>query len=374
MRASYKLIIISVSAALLLLTGCWDQQLLKDRIMIKAVAFDETNEGDLKMTLALTVIDSEKIYEEILYEVGATPRNIRTKIERSVHENLDASKNRVVLISEDLAKKDIYPILDVFYRDPSSALVAKFAITEGEAGEIINESKKGNILTGEFISDLIINAEDNTFVPDVNLQVISPYLFDPVYDFTVPILRMKYNKVYIDGLALFNDKRMGGKLTSEEATLFLLQINKLAKDTFYTIPVLNDGQEVKDNISIAVLDAKSKMTIHDEEELTVNLDLNLQVGVIEFPEDDIFSQEKVDELNTKISIYLTEKANTIIRKLQAANCDGFGIGRKLYAYHPKTWEQLLNRGEESVSWKEIYPTIKIEPSVKVEIQNSGIIN
>ncbi|WP_216827435.1 Ger(x)C family spore germination C-terminal domain-containing protein [Alkalihalobacterium elongatum] len=52
--------------------------------------------------------------------------------------------------------------------------------------------------------------------------------------------------------------------------------------------------------------------------------------------------------------------------MQAANCDGFGIGRRLMAFHLEKWEQY--------NWAEVYPNIKINPNVTVEVMRHGILN
>lgn len=349
------------------LSSCWDQQLLRDRVIIKAVGFDVADEENIKEILAVTVIDVETVQEEIMSDVGSTPREVRLKIERSIHEKLDASKNRAVLISEELAKKDIYPLLDIFYRDPSSSLIAKFAIIEGDTEAIINQDTVGDILTGEFISDLIINSEESTLVPVTNLQIICPYLFDPGYDFTAPIIKMNNsNKISLEGSALFNNKIMTGKLNPNETVLFLLLSNQFAREASLTLPIYNEGERIEDNVTFNVEESKSKLTF-DRGKISASYKLNLMVGVVEFPKDKLNQPEKVEELNEKISKQLTEITNTVIKNLQEANCDGLGLGRYVYAYHPELWKEIDD-------WKDFYPTMDVKAEVQVKIINSGIIN
>ncbi|WP_413381422.1 Ger(x)C family spore germination protein [Alkalihalobacillus sp. 1P02AB] len=364
MKNCHKMIIWIV--VLLQLTACWDQQLLKDKILIKAVGFDNTEDGNIKLTISTLISDSQTILEESFSEIGRTPRESRTKIERALHGNIDPSKNRIVLIQEELAKGDIYPLLDVFYRAPSSSLVAKFAISEGETEKIMKHDKIGTVETGDFLSDLIINSEDNTIIPSINLQKICPFLFDPGFDFIAPLIKLNDTKIEIIGTALFNDKKMTGKMSVEETMLFLLLSNELAKETSLTIPIENDGINIPNNITVNVEEAKSKMEV-DDKNPSVRFDLSLKVGVVEFPEDELHNSEKVAELNQIMSEYLTNLASQVIEKLQDANCDGFGIGRHMYGFHHQKWKETGN-------WKELYPNLTIQPHVNVSIINSGIIN
>ncbi|MNL68012.1 hypothetical protein D3C87_1926720 [compost metagenome] len=62
---------------------------------------------------------------------------------------------------------------------------------------------------------------------------------------------------------------------------------------------------------------------------------------------------------------LTKDAEEIIRKLQQANCDIFGVGRKLIAYHNKVWK--------TQNWNEDYRKVQFHTKVEVEIVDTGIL-
>ncbi|MNO09876.1 hypothetical protein D3C81_2333810 [compost metagenome] len=62
---------------------------------------------------------------------------------------------------------------------------------------------------------------------------------------------------------------------------------------------------------------------------------------------------------------LTKDAEEIIRVLQRANSDIFGVGRHLIAYHNKTWK--------TKNWDEDYRKVQFHPKVEVEIVDTGIL-
>ncbi|MCM3618371.1 Ger(x)C family spore germination protein [Sutcliffiella horikoshii] len=354
---------------LALLTGCWDEQLLKERSLIKAVGFDGTGvEGEVRETLSTTVIDNKQMKELNISVTEKSPRAARNKLERIVHENLDPSKNRVVLISQDIAQKDIYPVLDIFYRDPISSLTAKIAITEVAAETIIKKPVPPPLMSGEFLSNLLENLEDNTNIPRENLQTICPSLLDPITDFAAPFIKEEGGETIVDGVALFNDKKMTGRLNTDETMLYLIMKDKLQKEATFTISTKVE-QSISDIVTINVEKAniKKKLEFDKASPVSVSFQVNLKVGVIEYPQDELFEGGKVKDLETILSSVLTDKATKVTTKLQEAKCDGFGIGREVYAFHQKVWKEIDD-------WKEVYASIPITTKVNVEIVNSGIID
>ena len=98
-----------------------------------------------------------------------------------------------------------------------------------------------------------------------------------------------------------------------------------------------------------------------------HLKLKLQV-IIEAPRDNLYRRgaiEKRKKLNTELSKQLTKEAQKITKKLQKANCDAFGIGRHLIAYHPDLWKKK--------NWNEDYAKVKFKPEVEVNILYSGVL-
>ncbi|WP_408006110.1 Ger(x)C family spore germination C-terminal domain-containing protein [Pseudalkalibacillus sp. A8] len=71
-------------------------------------------------------------------------------------------------------------------------------------------------------------------------------------------------------------------------------------------------------------------------------------------------------MNKEISEMMTKKAEKVIEKIQAANCDYFGIGRKLASYYPEAWNKM--------NWEEDYKEIKIIPEIEVEVVDTGLLD
>ncbi|MEY8753028.1 Ger(x)C family spore germination protein [Peribacillus frigoritolerans] len=366
-----------ISICLLLITGCWDQNLMKDATLIQTITFDLTDEGEFLLGFAIPNIyrnskdsgqETEAINSENLSTVANTPREGRMKLNTEIPGNLDSSKNKLVLFGEQFAKGDIYPSLDVIWRDPRSSLSAKLAVVKGKAFDTLSIQPRVESNISQNILYLIRSTETNTIIPEESIQTLASEILDPGEDIVLPLLKIGRNGTTIDvaGVALFDERKLSGTLSQEESTLFLLLNNKQSKYARFTQNV-NGNKELKMNnfISLNVDHIKRKLnvSVNDSGEVFVNLNLHLKVIVEEYPIGNV--PNKVDELNNKLSNTFTNNAEEVIKKLQEANCDAFGIGRRLIAFHHDTWKE-----KDKTNY---FKDVKFKSKVDVEIIQHGIV-
>ncbi|MEW5553430.1 Ger(x)C family spore germination protein [Peribacillus frigoritolerans] len=366
-----------ISICLLLITGCWDQNLMKDATLIQTITFDQTDEGEFLLGFAIPNIyrnsmdsgqETEAINSENLSTVANTPREGRMKLNTEIPGNLDSSKNKLVLFGEQFAKGDIYPSLDVIWRDPRSSLSAKLAVVKGKAFDTLSIQPRVESNISQNILYLIRSTETNTIIPDESIQTLASEILDPGEDIVLPLLEIGRNGTTIDvaGVALFDERKLSGTLSQEESTLFLLLNNKKGKHARFT-KYVNGNKELKMNnfISLNVDHIKRKLnvSVNDRGEVFVNLNLHLKVIVEEYPIGNV--PNKVDQLNNKLSNTFTNNAEEVIKKLQEANCDAFGIGRRLIAFHHDTWKV-----KDKTNY---FKDVKFKSKVDVEIIQHGIV-
>ncbi len=367
--------IVPIGICLSLLTGCWDQNLMKNAVLIQTITFDHSDEGELligisipKLNRALTDSGQEKIGSETLSTVANTPREGRMKLNTEIPGNLDSSKNKLILFGEQFAKGDIYPPLDVLWRDPRSSLSAKLVVMKGQALEALSITPKTEPNISQNILNLIRSTETSTVIPKQSIQTLASEILDPGEDFVLPLLSLgqKGKTVDVAGLALFDERKMSGDLSSKESPLFLLLNNKKGKHARFTKRVNeNEEMEMTNFISLNVDHMKRKLNVSVKGggEVYANLNLQLKVLVEEYPKGNV--PKELEQLNKKLSRIFTDDAEEIIRKLQEANCDAFGIGRHLIAFHHADWKEID---------KETYfQDVVFKTKVDVEIIQHGIV-
>ncbi|MDQ0875733.1 Ger(x)C family germination protein [Paenibacillus sp. V4I3] len=357
------LVIISMS----LLTGCWDQTLFKNVRLILGIGFDKAEGENVLVTFVLPdVSDKKRNAPEIISVTGETAREARGNLGKKLTLVPDGAKNRFLMIGEQLAKVDIYSVLDVFYRDPKSALNAKIGVVEGRAESLLQTGymKKPNFILN--LDKQIVSAEAFTIIPEENIQSICTVLFDPGQDVILPYLAMGEGTPLIKGIALFNSKSLTGTLDTKESKLCLLMANRMGKKASLTLPIPNKPKKIGSKMTFRVFHTKRKLDVDIiNGKVVVTIDLQLKVEAEEFSPDHLDETGMVSKMNEFFSKELTQEAQKVIQKLQMANCDVFGVGRRIIAFHPDYWKTM--------DWNSTYPLITIQPNVKVEISRPGII-
>nr|WP_254610043.1 MULTISPECIES: Ger(x)C family spore germination C-terminal domain-containing protein [unclassified Bacillus (in: firmicutes)] len=131
-----------------------------------------------------------------------------------------------------------------------------------------------------------------------------------------------------------------------------------------------DSSNLSDYVTFEVskgrVKRKLKVTTDKNDNVHVNIKLHLQIIVLEYPKGQLHKTKERENLNKQLSKQLTNESKKIIKTLQKAHCDAFGIGRQLIAYHPDLWKKK--------NWKEDYPKVKFTPEVEVKMLYSGVLN
>jgi len=368
--------LVTISICLLLTTGCWDQNLMKNAILIQTITFDRTDEDKFLFGISIPDIYSNSLTtgqetiasnSQTLSTIANTPREGRMRLNTEIPGNLDASKNKLILFGEQFAKGDIYPSLDVIWRDPRSSMSAKLAVVKGAAVDILNIKPKLQSSISQNILNLIQSTETNTIIPDETIQTLASQMLDPGEDIALPLLKIGHNGTTIDveGIALFNDRKLTGTLSQGESTLFLLLNNKRGKYARFTKNINNNKSKMTNFISLNVDNMRRKLNVSVDKDgnVFVNLNLHLELSVEEFPLGNV--PKKLNHLNEELSKKFTNEAEEVVQKLQEANCDAFGIGRRLIAFHHGSW---LKKDKASY-----FKNVKFKSKVEVEIVHYGIV-
>lgn len=368
--------LVTISICILLTTGCWDQNLMKNAILIQTITFDRTDDDKFLFGIAIPDIYSNSLTSgqetqasnsQTLSTIANTPREGRMKLNTEIPGNLDASKNKLILFGEKFAKGDIYPSLDVIWRDPRSSMSAKLAVVKGAAVDILSVKPKLESSISQNILNLIQSTETNTIIPDETIQTLASEILDPGEDIVLPLLKIGHNGTAIDveGLALFNDRKLAGTLSREESILFLLLNNKRGKYARFTKNINDNKSKMTNFISLNVDNMRRKLdvSVNNDGDVSVNLNLRLDLAVEEFPIGNV--PKKLNQLNEELSKSFTSEAGEVIHKLQVANCDAFGIGRRLIAFHHGSW---LKKDKASY-----FKNVKFKSKVEVEIVRYGIV-
>lgn len=366
---SHLLLIALVSICL---TGCWDREYLKDLHLAYCAAIDYTENGEIKETIELIIppdIEQKATKNEIHSSIGSTVRNASNQLRNKVRGNIRFIKYGFELMGRTTAERGLYPILDVNYRDPSNPTSnVRLIITEGEAAQILEQKKVGELKIGEFIKQKIDSLEEMSIFPKETADTVFRSLMDPGHDFALPYLGRDGGEIITKGVALFHDQNYSGMLNPDQSIMMVLLMGQQGKNARFTKKLdLGHSDDIRNFITINVgskkIKRQFKVTIADDESIDVNLGLELQAVVEEFT--DVLDEKELKKVSQDLSDLFTKEAKTVVNEIQKANCDIFGVGRKLIAYHHNVWSNK--------NWSEDYRKVKFHTKVDVKIVSTGIL-
>lgn len=355
-----------------MLAGCWDREYLKDLNLAYSVGFDLTKDKKIKETVELIIPpESEQsgTKNEIHSAVGPTTRGSSNELRARVRGNMRVLKNGVQVIGKDLALNGLKPPMDVNFRDPDNpSSNVRLIITDGEASEIIGQKEVGELKIGEFLVQKIESLEKmSLFYPPETMDTVFKALKDPGQDFALPYIGLEGKEIVAKGVALFHDQYFTGELNTEDSIMLVL-LKGRSGDNARLTKKIDDGP-LRGNISFNVGKKKVKRTfkvmVGKNGEVHVQLNIKLKGLIEEYTGSHPLTEESIVRVNQELSDILTRQARDVVRSLQKANCDIFGVGRELIAYHNSLWKQK--------DWSKEYQEVQFHTNVQVSIINTGII-
>jgi Ger(x)C family germination protein len=355
----------------ILLSSCWDQQLLVNKTLVNGISFDLIEEDNIEGTVRALNIQSKgggqfEIADELIGAVRPTMVGLGLDIDSKLAGQIDASKAHIILIGEEMAEKGINPIIEFFYRNRASYMSSKIVITKGKAKEILSTEKEKSPIAF-VILQILKGAEADTTIPKQNALTVWQGIFDPGKDMILPFLKqVEENKIEVAGVALFDgDKYTGKTITNEKSTLLLLLLDQLQKTSRMALVL---DPETKDRaISFSTNNLKRNFEVKVDKsnnQITAKVHIKMDIEVGSYPQD-FKSELNIEKLNKDLSDDLTKQAKEITKTLIQANCDAFGIGRWISSYHPDVWKKI--------NWEQEYKNAQIIPKVTANIVETGNI-
>ncbi|MGM9968201.1 MULTISPECIES: Ger(x)C family spore germination protein [unclassified Rummeliibacillus] len=351
--------------SVLLLAGCWDERLYKNLSVISVAGF-EGHMGELVSYYVYPNSASDPTQFTVIETKGVSPRDTRNKADMKMDQTIDLSELTVLLIAEETAHDDIYPYLDVYYRNPQNPINSKIAITKGSPKDFLSIKEPLPSDVGEFYENFIESMERDTIFPkDLDLQQAGSRLFDEGIDLAIPYLKKDeaHGTPIAAGLALFNQRKFTGTILNTKESLLLNLLAKGKSDTA-RMTFLYEEDDKKTPLTIDIIRLKKKIKQQgNSKRITINV--KIEVNIDEFPSDHL-GKEKIEyQLEKFLSKKIQNNMNKMIKKCQDASSDPIGIGRKVRAKGSNIWKEG--------KWKDTYSTLDIQTNVDVKIIRSGIL-
>ncbi len=379
MKKYKKAVCIFILLTLLVnISGCAAYIDINDLPLILGAAVDKGNNDKYILTVEVfkpTEPSKEKetkINTEILQSEGETifdaVRNLTIKLgKRAYWTHL-----KVFIISKDIAKEGISPVLDMFTRSAHIRMEFPVAISNDETA--FNIFYKGKQTVNEPVSDLINNTIKN-------VDKISKYDYIKLYNLiddisikghsaVLPLISMnpaegsKVPSVY--GVAVFKKDKMVGTLDPTESKTLRLIRNK-EKGGLLILQWIENSEMEK--VTLEIFKSKTKIQpVYNNNQLTMNINITsiTEISEVMNYKIDVLDEKGREKLKEQAEDKIKYDIEILMRKLQKdLECDVVGFGKKVKESYPKRWK------ESQENWSDIFETIPFNVSVDVRFRGTA---
>ncbi len=330
--------ITGAAVAVLLLAAvvpsCRDADALSRQTVVTAIGVHR--DGD-RVTLSAQTVEGLKASAS-LSEQDKTATTVQTASGRSVTEALTVLgeqagrtaytlHNRLLLISEETCRS--VPLSDWITAD-AFALSVPIAVCYGDPQTVLEAENGNDAIPSAHIVNLLREGERcGTSVLRTVLDVRRA--LSGMYDAVLPIVTVRDDRVITDGVALFRDGWMVGRLSSAQTAGLLLLGDEL-----------REWITVMDGVTYRV----EQLRTHIRAEKTVQVILHGHLRAVEQQTDARPQKETVERL-------LRDTLQNTLHTLDELDCDPLGLSRRSVQVMPsltwKTARSTLSERDKAVS-------------------------
>ncbi|MBO8155056.1 MAG: Ger(x)C family spore germination protein [Bacillaceae bacterium] len=371
-----RLWIISTSVILaMLLSGCWDYERLRDRMIITGLAIAE-NDGGYRIGIEYMAFSGGSTSQQ----QEAAGQQTKVADQAFNHPSIEIPLHFVqskilgdpfyanlhlLVIGKEQAKKGIGDVISHFIRDPDMRRTTEVVISEGDPIELLRMKGVESNFVSKYIESMILHTEHSGRVITADIGDISKAIHEEK-DFFIPLVQQKGNKkeTEVIGTAVFKGDQYAGELTTIESLL----ISYLSKKVDHASAYMSCPQSKKGSVSLDVVKNKPKLKPKiDGERLIIEGNVELEAYLSEYTCGDgkiknklpLKSLEKEFEQSFQKQIH-----NKIPELLSRTEADLLDLRSKLEKENPDQWKEISESFEAFLKNAEMKTTVDFEIKLK----------
>lgn len=315
--------------AILLLSGCYDYQELNKINIITSVGIDYK---DNNYEVSLEIVNSEKdgsntkITTEIIKGKGDNVANAFNNAVNSSDKNVYIEHLKLLIITNDVAKKGIDKVIDFTIRDIYLTNNFSVVITD-DIDKLLNLEVDNDSISNKII-DTLETLSDNKKIEDIDF--ITSHLLSKKHDIAFPLIEIDDDNIKIEQIGYFNQDKLINYLDNKIYNFIILDNNR----TNFT----NDSN---------VLSIYKKKIGYDITKDKITIKINGYGEAKEINEKyDLKNKEDYEEIEKSINNQIEREINKFINNTYDNNSDLLGF-KEMYYKKYKTEKDNIDIEVES---------------------------
>ncbi len=377
----YKRVLVLVLTIVMILPlcGCWNYRGLDQMDIVVGIAIDFDKEAD-KYNMTFEVVDltedskDRNIKGKLVEAEGKTLFDAVRNAKRLEADRLFFGSSYIVIVSQEVARDiGLSPVLEWFLRDGECRETMFVTISQENTAKAILENRdETSVILSVIIQDII--KEDSQVTAssmDLRLYEVFSMLQSQRDSVMLSALRNVQEgdkkSCQLDGIAVCKGDRLVGFISPEESKYALFVEDKL-KGGILTLSMA--GMQT-DDISLEVFGNHTKRSFtYEQGKVKILIETDTEVSIAE-------NQSRLDTQDEQLIKSIEDAAAQMIEKNIAAliaklqnefHADTFGFGEMIYKRDLPLWKQLEG------SWDQMFPTVEVEVSSRVQVKYSGFLS
>ncbi|MCK4257618.1 MAG: Ger(x)C family spore germination protein [Halanaerobiales bacterium] len=355
---------------LIFLSGCWDSTELEDEFLVWGMGWDIAKDNPHLMTLTLGSPTTVEGAEEPFTTVSSTGHSVeeaRMNSQVYIERDIELGHMRLLVISEEFAKKGIQKHLDSLGRNPNLSREVLIAVFKGKASELWDLKNCSNPLPVGYVVDLIKTNHKMARAASVTFRDFFESLSLEGKEPIASYLRLSKDKALVNAyaIAIFKEDKMVGTIQDVEVQVFKM----IRGDVFSGRITVGEAIKAPDEQSITFAYRRGSRKIKSEVrngKPYIYLQVELEGDISEYTSNaPVINDHNIEIAEKIIAERIKNELNKLIGKVQTDfKSDVFGFGEYFRAYHPTYWK--------SHTWEEEFPKAVVDVEVEVDIRRIGV--
>jgi len=359
-------------------SGCWNYREINFLTMVAGIAVDKLPDGRFLVTFES--VDpaggkESKVAPKIIQSEGSTLFDAIRNAVKISGKKLYFSHTKVVIVSQEIAKSGISPVLDWVTRDAEPRLELYLMVSKGKTANEILDSKEASAKSIRSYEIYNILKTQSSVAKSTNIPVyrLNNTLASDGVSATVPtveiITRGNNKGPEVSGAGILKNDKLIGFLNEEETKYLLFIINRIKTPLLIEMINLNNNVNKTPNVSLEVFKSTTKTDPqYTNGKLAININIKTEAAISEVYSGDDF----VDDKNKAVLIqqseaHLESDITKLIKRVQDDyGVDIFGFGTLVKANMPSLWKS------SGADWNKIFSNLEVTVASEIKIRNEGI--
>ena len=350
---------------------------IEDMMIIQGIAVDKDKEG-YEVTIEMlnnkqsASADSSNVGEEMTLCYSGKGETVAEALRLIINKTGNVptyTHNKVIILSEDVAKTDITKVLDFFERDYTTEPITLVCTAKDvKAGEVLKANICKDISKSEVLEKILNQSAISSITPETRLIDVINTVLDETACIALPTVTLQKNgetkAFFVENVAVFNyDNELSYYLGRESSESFVRLLGELKNGTLVT----QDEKGAK--ATFIIVDGKTRYKAEVNNGIVnynVKIKMYCDLNAYEGDRFQSIKNETVEVFRKNIEFDTERKLKDTYKAIQQHDAfDILRFGRRLLQNDKTAYKQLKD------NWQSNFKNSNINIDVEVVIRRIG---